>query len=133
MHTNESQSSGDRRRRRSHSDEFKADAIAAAGRPNVSIASLALSLGINANLLRRWVREAEVSTNQLASKSLVAPLPSADAVAKHSGFVPVQLPPPAAPSSSIQFEIRRGAVTIAVSWPASFAAECGVWLREVLR
>ncbi len=49
-----------RRRRRLHSDEFKADAVAAASRPGMSMASVALARGINANLLRRWVREAEM-------------------------------------------------------------------------
>jgi len=94
MRTNESQSSGDRRLRRTHNDEFKADAIAAAVLPNLSMASLAMSLGINANLFRRRGREAEVSTNRLASKSLSVPLPSANWVAKHAGFVLVQLPAP---------------------------------------
>ena len=49
-----------RRRRRLHSDEFEADAIAAAAQPGMSMAAVAMARGINANLLRRWVREAEV-------------------------------------------------------------------------
>jgi hypothetical protein len=48
-----------RRRRRRHSAGFKAEAVAACLQPGVSIAAVALSRGLNANLLRRWVVEAE--------------------------------------------------------------------------
>jgi transposase len=50
--------SGKRRRRR-HSEEFKAEAVAACRAPGVSLASVALARGLNANLLRRWVVNAE--------------------------------------------------------------------------
>ena len=43
-----------RRRRRKHSDEFKAHIVAACCKPGVSSASVAMANGINANLLRRW-------------------------------------------------------------------------------
>ena len=42
-----------RRRRRLHSDEFKANAVADTSQLGVSMASVALTRGINANLLRR--------------------------------------------------------------------------------
>ena len=44
-----------RRRRRRHSAEFKAEAIAACLQPGISIAAVALARGLNANLLRRWI------------------------------------------------------------------------------
>ena len=50
---------GDRRRRRLHSAEFKAQVVAACRRPGVSIAAVALEHRLNANLLRRWVVAAE--------------------------------------------------------------------------
>ena len=46
-------------RRRRHSAEFKAEAVAACRQPGVSIASVALARGLNPNLLRRWMVEAE--------------------------------------------------------------------------
>ena len=61
-----------RRRRRLHSDEFKADAVAAAAQPGMSTAAVAMARGINANLLRRWVRDAEV----LPVKALPNPVPT---------------------------------------------------------
>lgn len=44
-----------RRRRRLHSDELKADAVAAAAQPSVSMAAVALARGVNANLRGRCV------------------------------------------------------------------------------
>ena len=61
------QAGGARRRRRLHSDEFKADAVAACTQPGVSMAAVALSRGVNANLLRRWVREAELRSTSKTS------------------------------------------------------------------
>ena len=111
-----------RRRRRLHSAEFKADAVAAASQPGVSMASVALARGINANLLRRWVHEAE----RPAGKALAA-------APKSSTFVPVRLPDPVAPAGEIRIDLRRGATTITVAWPMSAAAECASWIRELLR
>jgi transposase len=48
------------RRRRLHSDEFKADAVASCMQPGMSMAAVAIAHGVNANLLRRWVRQAEL-------------------------------------------------------------------------
>jgi transposase len=112
-----------------HSDEFKADAVAAAAQPGVSMASVALTVGINANLLRRWVRDAE-SKPVRPSKPVEAVASSAVA---SSAFVAVQLPGPAAPAADIRLELRRGATTVVVTWPAGAAAECAAWMRELLR
>ena len=48
-----------RRRRRYHSAQFKAESVAACRQPGVSIAAVALSRSLNANLLRNWVVAAE--------------------------------------------------------------------------
>lgn len=112
-----------RRRRRLHSDEFKADAVAAASQPGMSMASVALARGINANLLRRWVREAEMPP----TKTLAKAVPAA------STFVAVQLPEPVAPAGEIRIEVRRGTTMITVAWPMAAAAECAGWMRELLR
>ncbi len=112
-----------RRRRRLRSDEFKADAVAAASQPGVSMASVALARGVNANLLRRWVREAELPPARLpTSAAAVAP-----------AFVPVQLPDASPPAAEIRIDVRRGATTITVAWPLAAAAECAGWMRELLR
>jgi len=46
-----------RRSRRRYTEEFKKQAIEACLQPGVSMASVALANGLNANLLRRWVIE----------------------------------------------------------------------------
>ena len=49
-------------------------------------------------------------------------------------FVPLQLPQPAhATPPDIRIELRRGATSVTVSWPAEAAAECAAWMRELLR
>lgn len=48
-----------RRRRRRHSAEFKAAAIQECLRPGVSIAAVALAHSLNANILRKWLIDAE--------------------------------------------------------------------------
>ena len=47
------------RTRQQYSREFKSQVIAQARQPHVSIASVALSHGLNANLLRKWIKEAD--------------------------------------------------------------------------
>ncbi|WP_376752787.1 transposase [Diaphorobacter nitroreducens] len=136
MDTISAQHPGDRRRRRLHSDEFKANAVALAAQPGMSMAAVAMSLGINANLLRRWVRDSEIQPRRHEPSNAPKTLPEAAPSSVVSGFVPVQLPAPAeppAPPSDIRMEVRRGAVHVVVTWPATLASQCGGWLRDLLR
>jgi transposase len=50
------------------------------------------------------------------------------------GFVPVVVAdaPAGAKAEEIHIELRRGATALAVRWPVSAAAQCAVWLRELL-
>src|SRR5579884_1073910 len=90
-----------RRRRRTYSEEFKADAVAACLQPGMSMAAVALSRGLNANLLRRWVVEAERAGPTRLSARNAAPVESGNR------FVPVPLVSmPAEPV--IRIELRRG-------------------------
>ncbi|MCY1245881.1 hypothetical protein D9M72_590660 [compost metagenome] len=100
------------------------------------MAAVAMSLGVNANLLRRWVRDAEVQTCGSAPIDAPKDLPSAAPGPVAAGFVPVHLPTaaePAIPPGDIRMELRRGAISVVVTWPAGLASECGDWLRELLR
>ena len=118
-----------RRRRRRHSAAFKAEAVAACRRPGVSIAAAALSRGLNANLLRRWVVEAERTGTLAVTEGPIAP----SEVAEHNAsFVPVALPPRTT-ETPITIKIRRGSSTVSVEWPASAARECALLLRELMR
>lgn len=101
--------------------------------PGMSTAAVAMAHGVNANLLRRWVREAEmrvpgVGLSKPTAREVQAP-------GAKTLFVPVSLPAPAvpAPLTDIRIELQRGATAVTVSWPASAASECATWLRELLR
>ena len=80
--------------------------------------------GLNANLARRWVREAEQGSGVLV-KAANSAVPTA--------FVPVQLPPAQAVPTDIRIELRRGPIAISVSWPCTAASQCAAWMRELLR
>ena len=119
-----------RRRRRRYSAEFKDSVIKACQQPGVSIAAVALANGLNANLLRRWVADAEQANSDTPSSD---PTGAATAEGTPSpAFIPLPLATPAAPPS-IRIEVQRAGTTISVTWPVSSAAECANWLRELLR
>lgn len=115
-----------RRRRRKHSAEFKAQLVEACQQPGVSSAAIALANGLNANMLRRWVNDAEQrgSTVTAASKA-PSPNPAPE-------FIALQLPAPKSPAE-IRIELQRSGVSVSVTWPVSAAAQCATWMREVLR
>jgi transposase len=118
-----------RRRRRRHSATFKAEAVAACRRPGVSIAAAALARGLNANLLRRWVVEAERTGTPAVTDGSVA---SSAAAEHNASFLPVALSS-GTPEAAIHIKISRGSSTVRVEWPASAARECALLLRELMR
>lgn len=115
-----------RRRRRRHSPEFRASVIEACRQPGVSIAAIALANGLNANMLRKWVIEAEgvPAAAEVRLSKVVA--------STGAGFIALASPA-ASPAPEIRIEVQRGATSIKVSWPAESASACSAWLRELLR
>ena len=128
------QAVGGRRRRRLHSDEFKANAVASCMRPGMSMAAVAMANGVNANLLRRWVRAAEMRPGaglpNVVSNALAGP--DHGVAQTPAAFIPMQLPAKTA-AADIRIELRRGATSISVVWPTDAATECAAWMRELLR
>jgi transposase len=120
------------RRRRQYDDEFKRQVVAESAEPGVSVASVALSHGINANLVHTWRREARQGSDApCAPQSPQAP---ASAAPLEPAFIPLALAPSPAPvAGDIRIELRRGGTTVTVTWPLGAAAECANWMREVLR
>ena len=103
--------------RRRHSAELKAQVLAECAAPGASIAHVALSHGINANVVHKWRR-------LVGGPPQVAPVPA---------FVPVALAPAPAAAADIRIEVRHGHTSMAVTWPVSAAGECAAWIRELLR
>jgi len=107
--------------RRRYSTELKAQVMAQCDAPGASVAKVAMSHGINANVVHRW--------RQLAREGGTAvTLPPRE-------FVPVSLTTAAPPSaeSDIRIQLRRGATAMTINWPLSAAAECAGWLRDWLK
>jgi len=92
---------------------------------------------VNANLLRRWVGEAEGrSPTQIAMRTATAPsslAPVALTTSVAPAFVPIRLDEASNRTSEIRVEIQRGSQSVSVSWPTSAATECAAWLREWLK
>ena len=104
--------------RRRHSAELKQQIMAECARPGASVASVALSHGINANVVHKWRRLAH-------GPSLDLPVPT---------FVPVALPAPScAPAPDIRIELRRGATSVSLTWSVSATEHCAAWMRELLK
>jgi transposase len=118
--------------RRRHSAQLKAQVLAACAEPGASISAVALSFGLNANLVHQWRRGR-------GFKAIQAVAPAA--VSKRAPeFVALSLPPPpagpsaaAAPTEAIRVELKRGALGVNVIWPLSAAGDCAAWLRELLQ
>lgn len=105
--------------RRRHATELKTLVLEQCKQRGASVARIALSHGLNANLVHKWRREARQDETPVAGKS---------------EFIPVQLasPTPAA-RHEVRIELRRGAIAVNVDWPLSAMPECAAWLREILR
>ena len=126
-----------RRTRRRHAPEFREQVVQACRQPGVSIAAVALANGLNANMVRKWVIDAEARSGQATTSVLVRPAPTSDKPTPSAppSFLPLALPAPVAavPGDEIRIELQRGATAIKVAWPSTAAADCAAWLRELLR
>lgn len=117
MHTMSNEVLVNKPLRRYYSDEMKAKVVRACGAPGASIAAIALSHGINANIVHCWVRERGESIKQQE----FLPLPISPAL---SGTGDVT-------GAVVEIEPRRsgGVDTLALQG----ASACGPLLRDWLR
>lgn len=105
--------------------EFKAQVIEACRQPGVSVAAVALANGLNANMLRKWVRaddEGGVS-GKVTGDAGAMPV---------TGVVPVTVVGHR-PGAEIRIDVRRGGTTLQMAWPQDALAGLGPCLRELLR
>ena len=127
--------------RRHYSAEFKAQVLGECAALGASVAKVAMLHGVNANIVHGWRKLArETGRCNTASAS------ASGLVQTQTQFLPVMLAAaapqtvatsaaalPPSPPSSIQVEVRRGAVTMKLTWPACATADFAAWTREVLR
>ena len=117
------------RSRRVHSPEFKAEVIEACNQPGASIRLIALARGLNPSLVRHWLASRGIGTSPVGGR--LGQQPPARST---SGFVAVGIEnQPISAPAAIRLELRRGAASVIVDWPAQEAVACGTWLREWLR
>jgi transposase-like protein len=96
--------------------------------PGASVAAVALEHGLNANLLRRWLKD---RAHGKARAVTVARKPTASST--RSEFVPVMVEAPIPSAQQIRIEVRHGSTVVNIEWPVQSAPECAAWLREWLR
>lgn len=122
-----------RRTHRTYAPEFKAELVAACQAPDVSIAALAGRHGMNANVLHRWLKEHRhdgrhplIPRNAPAAATASSPVPA---------FIPVQLPAPAAEPQALEIraELRKGPLSMVVTWSVSAASDFASWTAAMLK
>ena len=117
------------RRRRYHAEAFKQAVVAACCEPGASVAGIAMDNGVNANQVRRWMRERSIDVQKQRLS-----MPTAQSVpALAPEFVQLPLAPAPVASRDIRIEIRRGNTAIKVDWPEQASGDCAAWLRDWLR
>lgn len=96
----------------------------------MSVAQVAMSHGINDNVVHRW--------RQLARQQQSAWLATPDAqpsAQQPMAFLPLTLPTPARQEmkTEVRLDIKRGAVTVGVTWPEKALGDLAVFVRELLK
>lgn len=115
MDTKKDAKGGSRRR---HGAELKRQVLAECAASGASVAKVAMSHGLNANLVHKWRRQAQSSVEPVRA------------------FVPVTIAAPPVtnePAPFVDLELQRGAISVRVRWPMACASSCAAWLREILR
>lgn len=86
--------------------------LAACAQPGASVAAVAREYDLNKNVVHYWQRVAATAPRHV------------------DGFVPIPLSPS---TSDVRIELQSTAGVVTITWPLSAAAQCGAWLRELLR
>jgi len=122
--------------RRRHGVQLKALVLEQCAVRGASVAKVAMSHGLNANVVHGWRK---LARERDATGGVPKPGPEivpAKPVACVPLFVPVSLAPTPTPSPSpsppadIQIELRRGVTAVKITWPIAAAADCAAWMRE---
>ena len=105
--------------------------MAACLQPGVSISAVALANGLNANLVRRWVKE---HREGVGSDVIVPGNGGRGRDAAPAQFVAVAVETaPVVSTGDIRLEVRRGDAVVHITWPGAQAGACAQWLGEWLR
>lgn len=100
------------RQRSSYPKPFKAQVVRECLQPGATISSVAISHGINANVIRKWL--------PIYREQLPVTLPP---------FVPLRAAPKRQPEVSAIIELPLGEQSITVKWPTSDPEGCARFIR----
>ena len=100
------------RQRSSYPKSFKAQVVQECLQPGASISSVAISPGINANVIRKWL-----------------PLYRDQPPATVPAFIPVKVSPKKQAELSVIIELPFGEQTITVKWPTADPDGCARFVR----
>lgn len=100
------------RQRSSYPKPFKAQVVQECLQPGATLSSVAISHGINANVIRKWL--------PLYRDQPPAALPA---------FVPLRANPKRPEESSATIELPLGEQTLTVKWPTSDPEGCARFIR----
>ena len=103
------------RQRSSYPKPFKAQVVQECRQPGATVSSVAISHGINANVIRKWL---PLYRDQPAAASLPA-------------FVPLKAAPKRPVEASVIIELPMAGQVITVKWPTSDPEGCAQFIRAV--
>ena len=120
------------RARRTYTPSFKAELVEQCRHVGVSLAAVAISHGMNPNVLRRWIKEADDPgiDSTTRAKSLSVDVQSAFVAVPMSATATQAL---GAAPVGVRIEIQRNGATVSVMWPTSHLHDSGAWVRDILR
>jgi len=122
------------RTRRRHSPQFRAQVVSACLQPGVSLAAVALANGLNANMVRRWVKEHREGMGSVAAGPDQKGHSQVKRAAAPAQFVAVAVETaPVMSMGDIRLEVRRGETVVHITWPGAQAGACAQWLGAWLR
>ncbi|GFZ63455.1 transposase [Pseudomonas amygdali pv. eriobotryae] len=102
------------RQRSSYPKPFKAQVVQECLQPGASVSSVAISHGINANVIRKWL-----------------PIYRDKAVAPLLAFVPLQPMPKRHADEAVVIALPLDGQTITVKWPISDPEGCARFIRSL--
>jgi transposase len=107
------------RKRRQYTAEYKQQIVDLC-QPGIPVSGVARSNGLNASLLRRWIRE---HARECATSSMVAP----------PRLIPVRVQSPGLETGTIAVTLTGKKTVITLHWPVTAAAELSAVLTGWLK
>ena len=96
--------------------------------PGASVSGVALERQLNANVLRRWIKEAQRKGALVRSEAI-------SSQEKVAAFVPVRITgskPTGEAQRPIRVQVRKRGLRVTIEWPTTVSGSCAAWLRELL-